>query len=340
MRKSRRVGQSQNRRTPTWLRRAVGIPFLLLGCLALAAMVREWILVAITDDWIPTQATVVSVELPTRVTSKGAKSYRIVSRYTYTARGRTYEGTAVREADWPRGFDSGSYHQEWFATLTTAMQSGQSIQAWYHPDEPHRSVLARSIRPVTQLFYLALIVTLGGLGGWLVFAPESAMRGSRQAPNAPSTPTTPARPRVRIEETAGAVAIHVSQLASGALLLGLGGLIFLTSSYFSRRVMAEMFAVLGLALIAIAIWLWNRIVTCEITNESITVKRRIGTRVIPLSTVAHVEVKQQWQVGDQTGLAIFAHTVDGRKIRFLEGLDDGALTRTKKALARFRLAIK
>ncbi len=121
-----------------------------------------------TRSWQPIMAEVTKAELHT---SPGRKSttYRVEAQYRYEVDGKEYTGKRIGYGD-EMSDNIGDWHQERFAELNGARQSGQRVLAWFDPKNPADAVIDRDLRWGMMLFFVPFAVlfsavSIGALWG-------------------------------------------------------------------------------------------------------------------------------------------------------------------------------
>lgn len=150
------------------------------GCLTLFALpfagIGVWMtwklgtmlwLAAVSQAWIETPATLTAVDLEVHVGDDN-DTYNVAATYQYDFDGNPYTSNQV-------GLDSGgdnvgSYHKKMHRELQAAKDAGRTVPCYVNPQDPERSLLDRSLRPMLVLFHVPFILCFGGVGFGLIFA--------------------------------------------------------------------------------------------------------------------------------------------------------------------------
>lgn len=100
----------------------------------------------------------------------GKNAVVIQTTYTYVIRGSEYEGHRVGlfDADAFFGFPpSSNYDRKLYESLEQALNSGQEVQGWVSPSDPHKAMLTRQFY-LRKLFFIVFLLVIG-LAGFLYF---------------------------------------------------------------------------------------------------------------------------------------------------------------------------
>jgi hypothetical protein len=127
------------------------------GTLWLSARGRE------TRGWTRAQGRVVAshVEQVERPAEEGGPLYRSVVRYTYEARGRTWESGQVAV-----GAEAAAahLHPDEARRAIAPFPVGREVAVWYDPADPQRAVLVRGVPRAQILAAIAVGLSLLGIG--------------------------------------------------------------------------------------------------------------------------------------------------------------------------------
>lgn len=162
-----------------WLAAFFGLPFAAGGI----AVLVFWTLPTIVDTWRAQsweqgEARVTSAGLETR-RGDDSTTYRANARYTYSYRGRDYQGDRVTIGG---GSDNiGSFQQDLAQRLVRAREAGEPVPVWINPADPREAVLNRDFRWGVLALSLGLGLVFTGVGGSLGWF---ALRGRREMPAA------------------------------------------------------------------------------------------------------------------------------------------------------------
>jgi hypothetical protein len=168
-----------------------GLPFAAGGVFFLHDGYSAWRDAARAAHWTPTEATLREVRLESHAGRKsGRPTFEVRALYTYEVDGHVYESTRVGVHD---GADNiGSWQQDRYNELKSALEMGGAITAFVNPEDPGESVLFPAVRESKLLFHSAFgglfaLVGLGLIIGGLrsVFGGGAARKLRRQFPKEP-----------------------------------------------------------------------------------------------------------------------------------------------------------
>lgn len=92
---------------------------------------------------------------------EGGQRFRPVVRYTYEARGRTYESDQVSVGSSP---ESTTSDREEARRLVERHPAGSGVDVWFDPGDPRRSVLVRGVASAQAIAAVVIGLALVGLG--------------------------------------------------------------------------------------------------------------------------------------------------------------------------------
>ena len=160
-----------------------------VGCLALFAMpfacgalfmawklgAMLWLAVEV-QSWEPTPATLESVQLKTH--SGDSETYEVLATYRYEFNGQQFTGDRVGLSTDADNFEK--YHKQLHARLDDAKQAGVAVDCFVDPDDPSRSLLDRTLRPVVLAFFVPFVFGFGAVGFGLLWGAWYAGRAIKR----------------------------------------------------------------------------------------------------------------------------------------------------------------
>jgi hypothetical protein len=168
-----RTSRSPRKYPPAGCLMLFGLPFLLMGLLFFSiAVYKGYMTLVGVRSWRPVEAVILSKELevrsdPERDTFKPLIEYRYeVDGQTYTS--KRYDITVISS--------SGRASKE---RILDRYEVGETVTAYYDPDDPAGAVLTREVSLEFVMFIIGGLV-FSGVGGALVFGP-AVVYGVRKA---------------------------------------------------------------------------------------------------------------------------------------------------------------
>jgi len=150
-----------------------GLPFALVGVLALGWLLRDIWVVWQMSSWEEVPARILMVNLDQK---RGRKSdtYRLDCRYSYEWQGQSFVGTrfsAQKESD-----NQYSFYEKWERKLRTHQRSREPFPCYVNPANPSESVLMRELRWWSVGFKAIFGLAFGGVGFAMIYGAFSSRK--------------------------------------------------------------------------------------------------------------------------------------------------------------------
>jgi hypothetical protein len=138
-----------------------------LGAFLIVAGQHMWRAGRETRSYTRTRGRVVRAEVEEvpRVSEEGGTQFRPVVRYSFEARGRTYESGRIAIGA-PAGPDTSDAQEA--RRLVERYPAGAEVDVWFDPRDPRRSVLVPGIPASDVVVAVVLGLALVGIGMFLL----------------------------------------------------------------------------------------------------------------------------------------------------------------------------
>jgi|GEM_PF-2132466 len=195
-------------------------------------------------DWQPVSAKLLHVDLHTKTGRRGGHTYAVQTRYRYEFNGQLHEGDRVGLDGSGSSDNVGGWHQRWASRLRAAMDADQAVTAWVDPHAPDRALLDPCIRwdMLALQTPFALVFSLVGLVAACIFCTALL----------PSSVSTTARSRVSVDAQ-GSIVLWLFAIAWSGMAFPFAAVAWMKPTPAAMRVLLGLFAVIGLALLALAV---------------------------------------------------------------------------------------